>query len=69
MAWRNGARLSGKHVKGMNRKWHALRPENPYGVPRQVLRGLQWLQLPFDKTAYERGLQELLQAYKVNGGG
>src|SRR5262249_41875567 len=29
MAWRNGARLSSKHIKGMNRKWHALRPENP----------------------------------------
>jgi hypothetical protein len=62
-------RLSGKHVKSMNRKWHALRPENPHGVPKAVMRALAWQQLPFDKEAYQRELSELLTAYKSNSKG
>ena len=71
MAWRNGARLTGKHVKAMFRKWRQPpQPDLPPGgiVPRSVMRELQWRQLPFDKNAYERGLQELLAVYD-NGGG
>ena len=62
MAWRNGARLSSKHIKSMNRRWHALRPENPHGVPRSVMKQLAAEQLPPTKEAYQARYNELMAA-------
>jgi hypothetical protein len=42
--------------------------ENPLGVPKAVMKALQWQTLSFDKREYEQRLQELLAAYKLNGG-
>ena len=69
MAWRNGARLSGKHIKSMNRNWHALRPENPHGVPKAVLKALQQQTLAGDQRPYDLRLQQLLTLRELNKGG
>ena len=69
MAWRNGARLSGKHVKSMNRRWHALRPENPHGVPKAVLKALQEETLAGDQRPYDLRLQQLLALHQLSRGG
>jgi len=66
MAWRNGARLSGKHVKGMNRKWHALRPENPHGVPKAVMKALQDETLAGDQRPYDLRLQQRLTLHELS---
>jgi hypothetical protein len=65
MAWRNGARLTGKHIKSMNKRWHALRPENPHGVPKAVMKQLAADKLP--AGAINARLQELLNAYNQKG--
>jgi hypothetical protein len=68
VAWSNRARLSGKQIKSMFRMWHRPpRPENPHGVPRSVMKTMQAERL--DPNDYNRRLQELLRAYKLNGGG
>ena len=64
MAWRNGARLTGKHVKSLNRRWHALRPENPHGVPRSVMKTLAQERLSHDPVTFNARLQELLLQQK-----
>ena len=69
MAWRNGSRLSSKQVKGMNRKWHALRPENPHGVPKAVMQALQEETLAGDQRPYDLRLQQLLTLRELNKGG
>lgn len=67
MAWRNGARLSGKHIKSMNKKWHALRPENPHGVSKAVMKALATGDLPLDKKAYQEKFTKLMKAIEANG--
>jgi len=70
MAWRNGARLTGKHVKGMFRKWRKPPPPDcptPNSVPTSVMRTLQSESLR-DPVVFNARLQELLAAYKLNGG-
>jgi len=69
MAWSNRARLSGKHIKSMNRKWHALRPENPWGVPKAVQKALQEETLAGDHRPYDLRLQQLLTMRELNKGG
>ena len=66
MAWRNGARLSGKHIKSMNKHWHALRPENPHGVPRSIMRTLASEGLSSNPTAYNLRLQQLLSLHQLS---
>jgi hypothetical protein len=70
MAWRNNARLSHKHLKGMFRKWRSPPPDLAPGgiVPRSVMRTLSQEQLSSDPVAFNTRLQELLSAYKQNGG-
>jgi hypothetical protein len=74
MAWggKYAGRMSEKARKHFLRTSHRKlpQPDLPPGglVPRSVMRGLQWRQLPFDKRAYEQGLRELLTAYELNGG-
>jgi len=49
MAWRNNARLSGRQIKGMFRRWRLPpRVDDPRGVPRAVMKILQQEQLPAD---------------------
>jgi hypothetical protein len=69
MAWRNGARLSGKQMKSMFRRWRQPPPPDcpsPYSVPTSVMRTLQSESLSADK--FNARLQELLSAYEKNGG-
>ena len=66
MAWRNGARLTSKFIKGMNRKWHALRPENPRGIPKVVMRALANEQLSSDPVAFNLRLQQLLALHELS---
>jgi hypothetical protein len=70
MAWKNLARLSGKQVKSMFRKWRQPPPDcpTPFSVPTSVMRTLQRESLSSDPVAFNARLQELLQAYKLNGG-
>jgi hypothetical protein len=71
MAWKNLARLSGKQVKGMFRKWRLPpRPDLPPGgiVPKSVMRTLQNEGVSGDPVKLNARLQELLNAYKTNGG-
>jgi hypothetical protein len=67
MAWSNRARLSGKLVKSMNRKWYALRPENPYGIPKAVMKALAQEHLPPQRRVYTKRLQALMQTIEANG--
>ena len=71
MAWRNGARLTGRHVKGMFRKWRRPPPPDcptPHSVPTSVMRTLQQENLPSDPVKFNARLQQLLEDYKLNGG-
>jgi hypothetical protein len=68
MAWRNNARLSGKQMKGMFRKWRLPPPVNPQGVPREVQKQLAQENLTSDPVVWNTRLQELLSAYGKNGG-
>jgi hypothetical protein len=65
MAWKNLARISGRQMKMMFRKWRPPpRPDDPRGVPRAVMRRLAEERLPSaDVNAYNTKLQQLL-----NGG-
>ena len=62
MAWKNLARLSGRQMKLMFRKWRLPpRPDDPRGVPRRVMRALAQERLPTpDVEAYNAKLQQLL---------
>lgn len=42
--------------------------ENPNGIPSEVMRQLSQEQLSSDPAAFNRRLQQLLAAYKSNGG-
>jgi hypothetical protein len=69
MAWRNGSRLTGKHVKGMFRKWRRPPPPDcpmPHSIPTSIMRTLQRESLSANQI--NERLQELLIAYKQNGG-
>ena len=69
MAWSNRARLSGRQIKGMFRKWRRPpQPDNPKGVPHAVMKTLSQEQLSSDPATFNARLQELLNAYKLNGG-
>jgi len=43
-------------------------PENPYGVPTAVMKALAAESLPLVPVKWNARLQELLTAYKSNGG-
>jgi hypothetical protein len=52
----------------------ALKPmksmfENPNGIPSEVMRTLANEGLSSDPVAFNRRLQQLLAAYRLNGGG
>jgi hypothetical protein len=48
---------------------HQLPPrENPLGIPRGVMKTLSQENLSSDPAAFNRRLQELLQAYKLSDG-
>jgi hypothetical protein len=73
MAWAGKASSRQKTMLSYKSRQHPRRlslPDLAPGgiVPRSVMRQLQWRQLPFDKRAYEQGLQELLAAYELSGG-
>jgi hypothetical protein len=44
------------------------KPQNPHGIPSEVMRTLARENLSSDPAAFNRRLQELLAAYKLNGG-
>ncbi len=68
MAWSNRARLSGKQVKGMFRKWRRPPlPDNPLGVPKGVMKALAEEHSPPEPKAYEKRLRELMQTIEING--
>jgi len=50
----------------MNRKWHALRPENPHGVPKAVMKALASEGLPNNLAAYDLRLQQLLTLHQLS---
>jgi hypothetical protein len=71
MAW--AGKASGKQKTILSIKSRRLPrplppPENPLGVPRAIMRVLSQEQLSSDPVAFNARLQELLQAYKLNGG-
>jgi len=57
MAWRNNARLSGKQMKGMFRKWRLPSLPDP---ERDVLKQLGRAHLPLSKEAYQARYNELV---------
>ena len=57
MAWRNNARLSGKQMKGMFRKWRLPSLRDP---ERDVLKQLGRAGLPLDRQAYQSRYNELV---------
>jgi hypothetical protein len=68
MAWANRARLSGRFVKGMFRRWRSPPPpENVRGVPRAVMRQIQDEGVSSDPVRFQIRLQELLENHR-NGG-
>ena len=70
MAWRNGARLTGRHVKGMFRKWRLPpQPDNPNGIPRSVMKKISQEGLSSgDKQFFDLRLQQLLTMHHLNKG-
>ena len=69
MAWSNRARFTTHLIRQKTRRYHALRPDNPHGVPSVVMRALQLAQLPRpDKDLYSRKLVQLMQTIEANGG-
>jgi hypothetical protein len=42
--------------------------ENPHGIPTEVMKTLSQENLSSDPAAFNRRLQELLQAYKLSDG-
>src|SRR5262249_7140932 len=62
MAWKNLARLSGRQMKLMFRKWRLPPlPDDPRGVPRRVMRRLAEERLPSDVAVFNERLQQLLR--------
>ena len=70
MAWKNLARISGRQMKLMFRKWRLPpRPDDPRGVPRAVMRQLQLQTLAGDQRPYDLRLQQLLTVHGLSKGG
>jgi hypothetical protein len=70
MAWASRARIPSSLIRQKTRRYHALRPDNPHGVPTVVMRQLQCLRLPTpDKEIYTGKLVELMRTIEINGGG
>jgi hypothetical protein len=73
MAWPGKPTVKQKTSASI-RSRKALKPmpkstfENPNGVPSEVMRTLANEGLSRDPAAFNRRLQELLSAYKTNGG-
>ena len=70
MAW--AGKASGKQktmlsIKGRRHARPLPRPDDPE-LPRSVMKAFAAGDLPLDKAAYQRRLQQLLHAYKSNGG-
>jgi len=62
MAWKNLARISGRQMKLMFRKWRLPPlPDDPRGVPKRVMRRLAEERLPPDIGVVNARLQELLK--------
>jgi hypothetical protein len=71
MAWGGKvSRMSERVRRHFLRNSHRRLPrrDSPFGVPTQVMKALAAEQLPPSKKAYAERLQELLDAYKLNGG-
>ena len=51
-----------------HRRHYLPPPENPHGVPSSVMKALAAEGLPLDPVKWNARLQELLTAYKLNGG-
>ena len=68
------SRLKAGNVKSRiereNMKWAKPMkpPENPHGIPGEVMRSLAQEGLSSDPVAFNTRLQELLASYKLNGG-
>jgi hypothetical protein len=68
MGWGGKARIKSRVVRQRLRTYHATRPENPHGVPREAIRALAALRIPnADRETYSRKLAELLGAIEKNG--
>ena len=71
MAWggkvgRMSVKVRDHFLRASNRR---LPPqENPHGVPKTVMKALAAEGLPLDPVKWNARLQELLSAYKLNGG-
>jgi hypothetical protein len=62
MAWANRGRISSSLIRQKRKNYHALRPENPHGVPKAVMKGLAALRIvSADKETYSRELQTLME--------
>ena len=62
MAWKNLARISGRQMKLMFRKWRLPPlPDDPRGVPKRVMRRLAEERLPSDVAVFNERLQQLLR--------
>ena len=71
MAWggkvgRMSERVRKHFLRTSNRR--LPQPENPHGVPKAVMKTLSQEGLSSDPRAFNARLQELLNAYKLNGG-
>ena len=51
-----------------HRRYYLPPQENPHGVPGAVMKALALENLPSDPVKWNARLQELLNAYKSNGG-
>jgi len=51
-----------------HKRFYLPPPENPHGVPGAVMKALAAEGLPLDPVKWNARLQELLNAYKLNGG-
>jgi hypothetical protein len=72
MAWggKRATRMGEKQRKHFLKNTHRSLPQqdNPHGVPSTVMKTLQSENLSSDPIKFNARLQELLNAYKLNGG-
>jgi len=61
------ARVS-RALRFSHKRFYLPPPENPHGVPGAVMKALALENLPSDPVKWNARLQELLAAYKSNGG-
>jgi len=69
MAWSNRARFGTHLIRQKMRRYHALRPDNPHGVPTSVMRQLQQQTLAGNREPYDLRLQQLLSLHQLQNGG